>query len=171
MSSIFPMISVAIFFGSRERVASNSAENICVAALGIALWAHGARVARTQVCLAALDGSLELRRHFHLVFEPLFQPFPQRLCVFHRKPCNCCFDLRNRAHGGHSSFCEAPLQAARIRDPKRSAEPVPPEPPRRRRGTMAVGGRASRGMRGGVSPSPLPERGAPFQNGKRREAK
>ena len=39
---------------------------------------------------------------------------------------------------------------------KRSAQPVPPEPP---------------GLRGGVSPSPLPERGAPFQNGKRREAK
>ena len=33
---------------------------------------------------------------------------------------------------------------------------VPPEPP---------------GLRGGVSPSPLPVRGAPFQNGKRREAK
>ena len=42
------------------------------------------------------------------------------------------------------------------RDAKRSAEPVPPEP---------------QGLRGGVSPSPLPERGAPFQNGKRREAK
>ncbi len=42
------------------------------------------------------------------------------------------------------------------REPKRSAEPVPPEP---------------QGLRGGVSPSPLPERGAPFQNGKRREAK
>jgi hypothetical protein len=39
---------------------------------------------------------------------------------------------------------------------KRSAQPVPPEP---------------HGLRGGVSPSPLPERGAPFQNGKRREAK
>jgi hypothetical protein len=39
---------------------------------------------------------------------------------------------------------------------KRSAQPVPPEPP---------------GMRGGVSPSPLLERGAPSQNGKRREAK
>jgi hypothetical protein len=41
-------------------------------------------------------------------------------------------------------------------EPKRSAEPVPPEP---------------QGLRGGVSPSPLPVRGAPFQNGKRREAR
>ena len=35
------------------------------------------------------------------------------------------------------------------REPKRSAEPVPPEP---------------QGMRGGVSPSPLSVRGAPIQN-------
>ena len=53
----------------------------------------------------------------------------------------------------------------------RSAQPVPPEPPRRRKGQVGVGGRASRGLRGGVSPSPLPVRGAPFQNGKRRGAK
>jgi hypothetical protein len=38
----------------------------------------------------------------------------------------------------------------------RSVKQLPPEP---------------QGLRGGVSPSPLPERGAPFQNGKRREAK
>ncbi len=43
-------------------------------------------------------------------------------------------------------------------------KPVPPKPPRRRRGQVGVGGRASSGMRGGVSPSPLPERGAPVQN-------
>ena len=52
-----------------------------------------------------------------------------------------------------------------------SAQPVPREPPRWRKGQVGVGGRASMGLRGGVSPSPLPERGAPFHNGKRREAK
>jgi len=49
-----------------------------------------------------------------------------------------------------------------LRDPKRSAELVPPEPPRRRREQAGVGGRASMGLRGGISPSPLPVRGAPF---------
>ncbi len=44
------------------------------------------------------------------------------------------------------------VRSATGRDAKRSAEPVPPEP---------------QGLRGGVSPSPLPERGAPFQNGRR----
>ncbi len=39
---------------------------------------------------------------------------------------------------------------------KRSAQPVPPEP---------------QGLRGGVSPSPLPVRGAPFQNGMGRGTK
>ena len=48
-----------------------------------------------------------------------------------------------------------------------SAEPVPPEPPRWRKGIVAVVGRASMGLRGGVSPSPIPERGAPFQNERR----
>ena len=38
---------------------------------------------------------------------------------------------------------------------ERSAESdVPPKPPRRRMGKVVVGGRASRGLRGGVSPSP-----------------
>ena len=44
------------------------------------------------------------------------------------------------------------VRSATGRDAKRSAEPVPPEPP---------------GLRGGVSPSPLPVRGAPFQNGRK----
>jgi len=51
-----------------------------------------------------------------------------------------------------------------------STEPVPSEPPRRRKGIVGVGGRASQGLRGGDSPSPLLERGAPFQN-ERRAAK
>ena len=149
MSSIFPMTRTAIFFGSRARAASNSAEKICVAAPGIALGAHDARASRSQVRLAALDGSLELRRHFHLIFEPLLQPFSQRLCVFHRETRDCGFNFCDRAHVGDSSFDEIGLQGGRGCKPKRSAEPVPPEPP---------------GLRGGVSPSPLPERGAPFHN-------
>ena len=121
MSSIFPKISVAIFFGSRARAASNSAEKICVAAPGIASGAHGARAACSQVRLAALDRCLELRRHFHLVFEPLLQPFPQLLGIFHREQRDCGFNFCDRAHGRHSNFCEFPLQAGRSRDPKRSA--------------------------------------------------
>ncbi len=49
----------------------------------------------------------------------------------------------------------------------RSVKHLPPEPPRRRKGLVGVGGRASQGLRGGVSPSPLPVRGAPFQNERR----
>jgi hypothetical protein len=58
---------------------------------------------------------------------------------------------------------------------------VPPEPSRRRKGIVGVGGGASPGLRGReggrderglvggrvVSPSPLTERGAPFQNERR----
>ena len=156
MSPIFAMTRAAIFLGSRARAASNSAEKICVAAPGIGLRAHGARASGAEVCLAALDGNLELRRHFHLVLQPLLQPFPQLLGIFHRETRNCRFDFCDRAHGRHSNFCEFPLQVGRIRDPKRSAEPVPPEP---------------QGMRGGVSPSPLPVREAPFQIRNRRAGK
>ena len=113
MSLILAMTSVATFRGSRARAASNSAEKICVAAPGIRLRAHGARASSAEVGLTAINGSLELRRHFHLVLEPLLQPFPQLLGVFYREPRDCCFDLCNRAHGRHSSFCEFPLQAGR----------------------------------------------------------
>jgi len=78
------MTNVAIFFGSRARAASNSAEKICVAARGIASGTHDARSPRSEVRLAALDGSLELRRHFHLVLEPLLQPLPQLLGITDR---------------------------------------------------------------------------------------
>ena len=149
MSPIFAMTRAATFLGSRARAASNSAEKICVAAPGIGLRAHGARASGAKVGLAAVDGSLELRRHRHLVFEPLLKPFPQLLGVFHREPRDCGFDFCDRAHVRHSSFDQIRLQGGRIRDAKRSEEQVPPEPP---------------GMRGGVSPSPLPERGAPIQN-------
>jgi hypothetical protein len=47
----------------------------------------------------------------------LLQPFPQLLGVFHREPCNCCFDLCNRAHGENSKFCEASLQGRSVPAP------------------------------------------------------
>ena len=43
--------------------------------------------------------------------------------------------------------------AARFRSPRSAESGVPPEPPRRRRGIVGVGGRASRGMRDDGSPS------------------
>jgi hypothetical protein len=47
----------------------------------------------------------------------LLQPFPQLLGVFHREPCDCCFDLCNRAHGENSKFCEAGLQGRSVSAP------------------------------------------------------
>jgi len=140
MSPIFAIIMLPTVLGTRARAASNSAEKTCVAASGTALRAHFARAPSAEVGLAALNGSLELGRHFRLILKPLLQPFPQLLGVFHGEPCDCCFDLCDRAHSGHSSFCEFPLQARRIRDPKRSAESgVPPEPPSRRKGRVGIG--------------------------------
>jgi hypothetical protein len=121
MSSIFAMTSVATFGGSRAMAASNSAEKTWVAAPGIGSRAHGARAPGAKVGLPSLDGSLEVRRHFHLVFEPLLQPFSQLLGIFHREQRDCGFNFCDRAHGRHSRFREFPLQAGRSRDPKRSA--------------------------------------------------
>ena len=114
------MTSVATFRGSLAMAASNSAEKTWVAAPGIGLRSHGARASGAEVGLASLDGSLEIRRHLHLVFEPLLQPFPQLLGIFHREQRDCGFNFCDRAHGRHSSFCEFPLQAGRSRDPQRS---------------------------------------------------
>jgi hypothetical protein len=100
MSSIFPATSVAILPGSRARAESNSAEKICVAAPGIASGAHGAGAACSQVGLAALNGSLELRSYFHLVLEPLLQPFTQLLGVFHWEPRDRGFNFCDGAHDG-----------------------------------------------------------------------
>jgi len=115
MSSIFPMTSVAIFFGNRARAASNSAEKICVALPGIALGARDARAPGSKVCLAATNRSFELRRHFQLVFEPLLQPFPQFLGILHGETRDCGFDFCDCAHTGHNSFPGIGLQGTRDR--------------------------------------------------------
>jgi hypothetical protein len=120
MSPIFAMTSAATFRGSRATAASNSAEKTRVAAPGIGLRAHDARASSAEVGLASLYGSIETRRHFQLVFEPLLQPFPQVLGIFHREQRDCGFNFCDRAHGRHSSFCEFSLQERQSRNPKRS---------------------------------------------------
>jgi hypothetical protein len=117
MSPIFAMLSAATFRGSRATAASNSAEKTWVAAPGIRLRAHGAQASGANVGPASPDGILEIRRHFHLVFEPLLQPFPQLLGILHRKPRDSGFNFCDRAHGRDSSFCEFPLQAGTSPDP------------------------------------------------------
>jgi hypothetical protein len=104
MPPIFVMTSAATFCGSRARAASNSAEKTWVAAPGIGLRAHDARASSAEVGLPSLYGGIEIRRYFHLVFEPLLQSFPQVLGIFHREQRDCGFNFCDRAHGRHSSF-------------------------------------------------------------------